>query len=136
MWDGPIDYEALLASLTQLDNPEACFFTRIQTLFMENHTPQRCLNDLTSAADGGHNLAAYLVALLLYRHNGAVGNDDTVRRYKRWFEGKEGSRAVAGGGGRITSRWLSNNGCVMCRRPAIKLIYQSTWGMLSLPPSA
>jgi len=28
-WDGPINYEALLASLTQLSNLEACFFTRI-----------------------------------------------------------------------------------------------------------
>jgi hypothetical protein len=33
-WDDPVDYEALLASLTQLNNLEACFFTRIQTLFM------------------------------------------------------------------------------------------------------
>ena len=28
-WDDPIDYEALLASLTQVGNPEACFFTGI-----------------------------------------------------------------------------------------------------------
>jgi hypothetical protein len=28
MWDDPVDYEALLASLTQLGNPKACFFTR------------------------------------------------------------------------------------------------------------
>ena len=28
-WDDPINYEALLASLTQLHNLEACFFTRI-----------------------------------------------------------------------------------------------------------
>ena len=41
-----------------------------------------------------------------------------------------------GGGGGPTSRWLSNNGCVLCHRPAVKLIYQSTWGMLSLPPLA
>jgi len=35
-WDDPIDYEALLASLTQVGNLEACFLTGIQTVFMEN----------------------------------------------------------------------------------------------------
>jgi hypothetical protein len=38
-----------------------------------------------------------------------------------------------GDGSGPTSRWLSNK-CVLCRHPAVKLIYQSTWGMLSLPP--
>ena len=31
------------------------------------------------------------------------------------------------------SRWLSNKVCVLCRRPAIKVIYNTTWGRLSLP---
>jgi len=35
-WDDTIDYEALLASLGNL---EACFFSGIRTLFMENHSP-------------------------------------------------------------------------------------------------
>ena len=64
-WDDPIDYKALLASLTQVGNSEACFLTRIQTIFMEKHSPRPFLNDLTHAADGRHNMAAYLVALLL-----------------------------------------------------------------------
>ena len=38
-WDDPVDYEALLASLTQVDNLEACFLTGIQTIFMEKHSP-------------------------------------------------------------------------------------------------
>ena len=41
-----------------------------------------------------------------------------------------------GGGGEPMSRWLSNKGCVLCRRPAIKVIYNTTWGRLSLPPPA
>ena len=78
-----------------ISSSEACFLTGIQTVFMEKHSPRPCLDDLTRAADGGHNLAAYLVALLLYRHNGDAGNDDTMRRYIRWVEGEEVSRAAA-----------------------------------------
>ena len=91
----PIDYYTLLASLTQVGNSDACFLTWIQTVFMENHSPRRCLNDLARAADSGHNLAAYLVTLLLYRHNGAAGDDDTARWYMRRVKGEEESRTVA-----------------------------------------
>ena len=38
-WDDTIDYEALLASLTQVGNPEACFLTGIQNVFIERHSP-------------------------------------------------------------------------------------------------
>jgi hypothetical protein len=84
-WDDPVDYEALLASLTQVGNLEACFLTGIQTVFMEKHSPRACLDDLACAADGGHNL----VTLLLYRHNGNAGDDDTARWYKRPVKGEE-----------------------------------------------
>ena len=61
----------------------------IQTVFMEKHRPRPFLNDLAHATDGRHNLVAYLVALLLYRHNGDVGDNDIVRQYIRWVEGEE-----------------------------------------------
>ena len=93
-WDDPIDYEALLASLTQVGNSEACFLTRIKTIFMEKHRSRPCLDDLARAADGGHNLAAYLVTLLLYRHHGGTNDDNTVRRYMRQVEGEEESWAA------------------------------------------
>jgi hypothetical protein len=64
MWDDPIDYEALLASLTQVSNLKACFLTRIQTVFMEKHSPWPCLDD------------------------------DTARRYIRRVKGEEVSRAT------------------------------------------
>ena len=67
--------------------------TVIQTIFTENHSPQPCLDYLTRAADGGHNMAAYLVAIFLYRHNGDAGDDNTARRYIRRVEGEEDSRA-------------------------------------------
>ena len=65
---------------------------------MENHIPQLCLDDLAHATDGRHNLVAYLVTLLLYRHNGTAGNNDTMRQYMGWVEGKEELWAAAVGG--------------------------------------
>ena len=56
---------------------------------MEKHNPRPCLDDLARAADGGHNLVAHLVAILLYRHNGDAGDDDTARRYIRRVKGEE-----------------------------------------------
>jgi hypothetical protein len=99
--------------------------------------PRPCLDDLAHAADGGHNLAAYLVTLLLYRHNGDAGDDDTTRRYIRRVEGEEVSwAAVAGGRGGPMSWWLSNKGCVLCRLLATEVVLRMTWGKLSLPPPA
>ena len=90
---------------------------------MENHSPRRCLNDLARAADSGHNLAAYLVTLLLYRHNGGASDNDTVRQCMRRVEGEEESWAeVVCGGDEPTSRWLSNNRCVMCLKSRIYLM--------------
>ena len=78
-----------------------------------------------------------MVAILLYRHKGGAGDDDIVKRCMRWVEGEEESWVVAvGGGGIPTSRWLSNKGGVLCRCPAVKVIYNTTWGQLSLPSPA
>jgi hypothetical protein len=61
---------------------------------MEKHSPRPRLDDLAHAADGEHNLAAYMVALLLYRHNGNADDDKTARRYIRWVEGEEESQSA------------------------------------------
>jgi hypothetical protein len=45
VWD-PTTYKAFLAMLTGLGNPEACFFSGIKVVFMEN----RGYNDLRRAA--------------------------------------------------------------------------------------
>ena len=74
-----VNYFTLLARLTQVDNLEACFLTGIQTVFTENHSPRPCLDYLTHAANGEHNVAAYLVTIFLYRYNGDAGEDNTMR---------------------------------------------------------
>jgi hypothetical protein len=71
--------------LTGLRNLEACFFSGIKAVFMEN----RGCNDLRRATEGGHDAAAYLYAILLYRDNGGDAADDTAKWYMR---------RVAGGG--------------------------------------
>jgi hypothetical protein len=93
-WNDSDNYYVLLASLTALNNPEACFLTRIPIALKENHSPRPCLDDLTCVAEDGHNVVAYVAALLLYRHNGDARDDDTARRYIRQVEEEE-SRAAA-----------------------------------------
>jgi hypothetical protein len=101
VWD-PTAYKAFLAMLTDLGNPGACFVSGIKTEFMEN----RESNDLRHVTKCGHDAAAYLCAILLYRDNGGAAAYDTVKRYMR--------RVI--GGGSMILRWLSNEGCLPLRR--------------------
>jgi hypothetical protein len=61
--------------LSGLGNPEACFLTKIKAFFIEH----REYNDLRRAAEGGHNAAAYLYAILLYKDNGSAAADNTAK---------------------------------------------------------
>ena len=61
---------------------------------MENRSLRPCLDDLTRATDGEHNLVTNLIALLLYNHNGGANDDDTMRRYMGWVSGEEESWAA------------------------------------------
>jgi hypothetical protein len=121
----PTTYKAFLAMLTGLGNLEACFLSGIKAFFIEH----RGYNDLRRAAEGGHDAAAYLCAILLYRDNGGATDDDTAKGYMR---------RVAGGGSTTSSRWLSNEGCLPLREKAARALHYSTrciWGE-QLPPPA
>jgi hypothetical protein len=87
--------------LSGLGNPEACFLSGIKAFFIEH----RGYDDLRCATEGGHDAAAYLYTILLYRDNGGATADDTAKGYMR---------QVADGGS-TTSRWLSNEGCLPLR---------------------
>jgi hypothetical protein len=110
--------------LSGLGNPEACFLSGIKAFFIEH----RGYNDLRRTAEGGHDAAAYLYAILLYKDNGGAAADDSAKGYMRW---------VAGGGS-TTSRWLSNEGCLPLREKAALVIHYSTWRIWGepLPPPA
>jgi hypothetical protein len=99
--------------LTGLRNLEACFFSGIKVVFVKN----RGYIDLRRAAEGGHDAAAYLYAILLYRDNSGAAADDNAKRYMR---------QVAGGGS-MTSRWLSKEGCLPLREKAACTLHYSTW---------
>jgi hypothetical protein len=88
--------------LTDLGNPGACFVSGVKIVFMEN----RESNDLRHVTKCGHDAAAYLSAILLYRDNGGAATYDTAKRYMR--------RVI--GGGSTISRWLRNEGCLPLRR--------------------
>jgi hypothetical protein len=105
--------------MTDLGNPEACFLSAIKAVFMEN----RGCNDLRRAAEGGHDAAAYLYAIFLYRYNGGAAANDTARRYMR---------RIAGGDS-TTLRWLSNEGCLPLRKNATRAIHSSTWHIWGEP---
>jgi hypothetical protein len=123
VWN-PTTYKAFLAMLSGLGNPEACFLSGIKAFFIKH----RGYNDLRCAAEGGHDAAAYLYAILLYRDNGGAAAADTMKGYMR---------RVAGGGCR-TSRWLSNEECLLLRDKAARALHYSTWriwGEPLLPPA-
>jgi hypothetical protein len=82
VWN-PTAYKAFLAMLSGLGNPEACFLSGIKAFFIKH----RGYNDLQRAAEGGHDAAAYLYAILLYRDNGGAAADDTAKRYMRRVTG-------------------------------------------------
>jgi hypothetical protein len=124
VWN-PTTYKAFLAILISLGNPEACFLSGIKAFFIKH----RGYNDLRSAAKGGHDAAAYLYAIFLYRDNGGATADDTAKGYMR---------RVAGGGSTTSSRWLSNEGCLPLREKAARMLHYSTWRIWGepLPPPA
>jgi hypothetical protein len=123
VWD-PTAYKAFLAMLTGLRNPKACFLSGIKAFLIEN----RGYNDLWRAAEGGHDAAAYLYAILLYRDNGGPAVDDKAKWYMR---------RVAGGSS-TASRWLSNEGYLTLCEKAARVLHYSTRRIWSepLPPSA
>jgi hypothetical protein len=124
VWN-PTAYKAFLDILSGLRNLEACFLSRIKAFFIEH----RGYKDLRRAAEGGHDAAAYLYAVLLYRDNGGAAADDTVKGYMR---------RVAGSGRTTLSRWLSNEGCLPLREKAAHVPHYSTWRIWGepLPPPA
>jgi hypothetical protein len=108
--------------MTSLRNPEACFLSGIKAFFIEH----RGYNDLRRVAEGGHDAAAYLYAILLYRDNGGAAADGTAKGYMRWVES---------GGSTTSSRWLSNEGCLPLREKSACALHYSTWRIWGEPLS-
>jgi hypothetical protein len=74
-WNDRKGYDALLDFLTRIRNPEACLLSGMDILFGENYTSRSSIAKLEEAAQAGHNVAAYIAAMVLYRANGGAGCD-------------------------------------------------------------
>ncbi|RLN27651.1 hypothetical protein C2845_PM05G20910 [Panicum miliaceum] len=98
-WDDPAGYATLVGHLTKVGNPEACFLIGMEVAFRKG-TPLAsvCTIEFQHAAEFGHNLAAYVGAILLYRANDDAVSDDVARRYMREVEGEEDAVAAAAAG--------------------------------------
>jgi hypothetical protein len=115
-WNDRKGYDALLDCLTRIRNPEACFLSGMDILFVENYSSWSSIAKLEEAAQAGHSVAAYIAAMVLYSANGGIGDDDTARRYIRQVEGEEESAAT-------TSMMMrTNKGCLWCREAASEVI--------------
>ena len=90
LWNNRTAYAALFAHLTDIDNPEAFYITRMNNVFSKG-TPRAwpCIVELARAAERGHNVAAYVAAILLFRANTGADDDQAARWYMRQVEAEE-----------------------------------------------
>ena len=84
-----------------------------------------CIVELDRAAKRGHNVAAYVTAILLFKANTGADDDQAARRYMRQVEGEE--EAAAGAAGSAGGPMLSNEGCLHCRELAFACVMGTHW---------
>ncbi|RLN08617.1 hypothetical protein C2845_PM11G04380 [Panicum miliaceum] len=124
----PIGYLTQLCRLAQVCNPEACFIVGMHDVFRGPLiTPLPILNEnFERATAGGHKVAAYVAAILLYSANGGASVDDTAKQYMRQAMAVEELVLVvpAGGGGTM----LMFRDCFICHRVAANVIWRGRWG--------
>ncbi|CAN6372762.1 unnamed protein product [Urochloa humidicola] len=105
----------LIGKLAKAGNVEACFRGGVRVVFdVYRSELVYPLDNLKSAAHKGHNLAAYMLAVCLYRSNGSAVDDEKAKELIRKLEGEDGPGAAATGGGGVRQRW-TNNACVVAR---------------------
>jgi len=74
---GPEYHATIITGLATVGNPEACFRSGMCLVFGKQHgTIMPCLDPLRRAAEAGHKVAIYALALLLYRPNSGDSNYD------------------------------------------------------------
>jgi hypothetical protein len=97
------------------------FLSGMDILFGENYSSRSSITKLEEAAQPGHNVAAYVATMVVYRANGNVGDNDTARWYIRQVEGEEESTAA-------TSMMMQmKKGCLRCCEAASEVIRRVTW---------
>uniref|UniRef100_K3ZDN8 F-box domain-containing protein n=1 Tax=Setaria italica TaxID=4555 RepID=K3ZDN8_SETIT len=125
-WLNPDRYYNLLALLVGMANPHAYTLKGI-AYFFAGTDPS--LNELSRTAAGGHNVGAYLYALMLYRKNAGATDDDIAKMYIRRLECEDDSVAIGSTG----LKKLCNDGCRVCHEEAAYLVNSVTWRMHGEP---
>nr|TKV94172.1 hypothetical protein SEVIR_9G275600v2 [Setaria viridis] len=87
----PGRYYSLLHLLVDVGNPEASLLIGIQDFFRGY---QLSLDQVSRAATGGLNVAAYLYAMMLYRNAGSAAADNMAKMYIRRLEDEEGTAVL------------------------------------------
>jgi hypothetical protein len=85
--------ETLTRNFARHGNLGACFLAGLKTLFFEHHDANMppLVDMLRRAADGGHQSARYVIAIVLFRMRHGTANVDKARRLVREVEGEESS---------------------------------------------
>ena len=92
-WNRFYDHEyrtKLIARLASVGNPEACFYAGMHDVFVEDRsTLMPWLTMLERSAMAGHDVAAFVISLVLHRSNSGAGNDNIARWWLMKVEGDE-----------------------------------------------
>ena len=81
--------------LASVGNPEACFYAGMHTVFVEDHTALMSWLDMLERSPAvGHDVAAFVLSLVLHRSNSGAGNDNIARWWLRKVKGDEAGLAV------------------------------------------
>jgi hypothetical protein len=110
----------LITKLANVGNPEACFYARLQAVFMEEHgTLTPCLDMLQHASEAGHEDATFVLSPLLHRSNSGAAKDDNARRLLRKVKGGEGPLV-------LNAMWKNKN-CTRCLQHALPWLGDFLW---------
>ena len=84
-----------IARLASIDNPKACFYAGMRTIFVEDRTAlMPCLDMLERSTTAGHDVAAFVLSLEPHRSNSGAGNDNIARQWLRKVKGDEAGPEV------------------------------------------
>ncbi|CAN6333203.1 unnamed protein product [Urochloa humidicola] len=114
-------FQSLGDKLAEAGKTEACFRKGLRIVFEENPASLGApLDPLESAANGGHNVAAYTLAMCLYRRNGGAADDEKVMAWLRKIEGDEMEAGATVGSRGL--RW-KNDVCMDLSWQAVDVIH-------------
>ena len=110
------EYHAkLISRLARIGRPKAYFYAGMHTVFVEDHTALMSWLDMLERSPAvGHDVAAFVLSLVLLRSNSGAGNDNIARRWLRKVEGDEA-------GPEVNVMW-KNEKCTWCLEQAMFML--------------